>query len=90
MHTTKEKVAVWLTNGIPVRLVWEGRRHRVNDTPTRLGDPSVDWWLPVITHPPAEWIGWRFQAVDEDGRAFMFEVQYIESREEWELLRVYE
>ena len=90
MHTTREKVAVWLIDGTPVRLVWEGRRYRVNDMPTRLGGPLDLWWHPAITHPPEAWDGWRFQAVDEDGRAYMFEVQNVESRGEWELLRVYE
>src|SRR5215203_1095924 len=27
------EVAVWLMNGVPARLVWEGVRYRVTDTP---------------------------------------------------------
>lgn len=90
MQHTREKVALWLVDGTPVRLVWEGRRYRVNDTPTRLGDPLDVWWHPAITHPLEPFDGWRFQAVDEGGRALMFEVQHVENRGEWELLRVYE
>ena len=90
MQHTKEKVAVWLASGIPVRLVWNGRRYRVNDRPTRHGGPLDYWWHPVITHLPEPFDGWRFQAVDEAGQALMFEVRLIAGSDQWELITVYD
>lgn len=80
---------MWFAGGRPARIVWEGRRYRVNDLPTRLGGP-LDYWLhPLVTHPPEPFHGWRFQAVDESGAALMFEVQQMDGPDRWELIRVY-
>lgn len=88
MQHTRERIALWLDDGRPVRLVWEGRRYTVNDTPTRLGDPAETWWPAEIMHAPPGFIGWRFQARDRGGDVRMFEVRQVDG--EWELLRVYE
>ena len=82
-------MAVWLTDGRPARIVWEGRRYRVNDTPTRLGDTYGIPWPSFITHLPKPWVGWRFQAVDSSGDARMFEVRRVAETGDWELIRVY-
>jgi len=88
---TREKVALWLDDkGCPDRLVWEGRRYRVNDIPTPLGDPGEFAWHPEITHLPEAWTGWRFQAVGEDGVSLVFDVRLDEATQEWELLNVYD
>lgn len=83
-------IAVWFANGTPVRLVWEGQRLRVNDTPTPLS-PADILWHPAITHPPAaHWRGWRFQAVDEAGRAGVFDIRRFEGQDNWRLIAVYD
>lgn len=86
MQATRERVAVWLVEGRPVRIVWQGRRYKVNDTPTRL---EIDaWWHPVMTHPLEPVDGWRFQARDAAGDVRLFDVRRV--GDEWELLRVCE
>lgn len=91
MISTRQKVALWVEAGVPARLVWEGRRFMVNDKPTRLGDTEAFAWHPeTITHLPAPWVGWRFQAVDEAGVSLVFDVRFDESTHEWELLHVYD
>lgn len=82
------EVAVWFVDGVPVRLVWEGRRYRVNDTPTPLAPDDV--WHPAITHPPRAWHGWRFQAVDTEGRASVFDIRRFESQQHWQLVAVHD
>jgi hypothetical protein len=77
-------VTVWTTPaGVPSRVVWEGRRYRVSDSPTRL-EPDYE----LITHPPLL-NGWRFQGTSDDGESRVFDVLFSESRQEWRLLRVY-
>ncbi|WP_166870405.1 hypothetical protein [Salinibacterium sp. ZJ450] len=90
MQQTHEAVALWTDAGVPVRLVWEGRRFRVTDSPTSLGDSVETWWHPALTHPLDPGIGWRFQASDDSGETHMFEVRYDERRGGWALLRVYD
>jgi hypothetical protein len=78
-------VAVWTGDaGVPVRLLWNGLRFRVTDTPTRL-EPD----FALMTHP-AILDGWRFQGTSEDGETHVFDVIFSESRREWRLIRVYE
>ena len=84
----REKIALWENDGVPTRLVWAGQRYRINDRPTQLGGPSELIWHP--THLPPTWIGWRFQAVGDDGKSLVFDVQLDETAGEWELLRVYD
>lgn len=85
-QTRSQTIAVWMANGIPSRIVWNGTRYRVNDQPTRV--EAVRWWHPAITHPPVQKAGWRFQARSETGETRVFDV--VETIEGWELLRSYE
>jgi len=83
-------IAVWFVNETPVRLVWEGERFRVNDTPTPLRPEDV-MWHPAITHPPrASWRGWRFQAIDERGIAAVFDIRQFEKSPHWQLVAVHD
>ncbi len=79
---TGTAVAIWMTNGVPARLVHEGIRYRVTDTPTRLEDdePELTYRLNLT--------GWRFQGTDEAGFSHMFDVR--KAGEEWRLMRVYD
>jgi hypothetical protein len=54
-------VAIWMANDVPTRLVHDGVRYRVTDTPTRLEDanPDVAYRLNLT--------GWRFQGTNESG-----------------------
>lgn len=63
-------LTVWTDDGVPTRLVYAGRRWRVTDTPTRLRD-SV--WR-VRAGDERGFYGWRFQATDEAGESFVFDV----------------
>ncbi len=82
-------VAVWFANEVPVRLVWEGQRFRVNDTPTPLSADDI-LWHPTITHPPCDaWRGWRFQAVDDAGQSAVFDIRQFDSAH-WVLLAVHD
>ncbi len=79
-----EVIEVWTdARGIPERLVWQGHRYRVTDTPTLL---EVDFDYAAMTHPPAVPPGWRFQATDEDGTARVFDVRR-DVRDRWALIR---
>lgn len=51
-----------MTDDIPTRMFYAGRRWRITDTPTRLRH-SI-WDQPTNDHAL---YGWRFQATDEDG-----------------------
>lgn len=64
---------VWWADGAPVRLVWQGRRWRVTDHPTRLTvTPAA---LPTaITHAPERTVGWRFQVTAEDGETLVVDI----------------
>ena len=75
-------VALWLVDGIPVRLVHAGRRYRVSDMPTRLEDenPDLAYRLNLT--------GWRFQGTGDDGRSLMFVVR--RAGEEWWLIQTYD
>lgn len=89
MQKTREIVTLWFDDGTPARIVWNGRRYRVNDTPTRLDDELADWWHAAIAQPTITRPGWRFQARDDADDVRMFEVQPA-AGDRWELLRVYE
>lgn len=82
-------IAVWFVNETPVRLVWRGRRYRVNDVPTPLRPEDV--WHPAITHlPPTGWLGWRFQAIDTDGAAVVFDIKPAIGADGWIVLAVHD
>jgi hypothetical protein len=75
-------VRVWLVDGRPVRLVHDGTRYRVTDTPTRLEDenPDLAYRLGLT--------GWRFQGTDEHGLSHMFDIRC--DGDQWQLIRVYD
>jgi len=84
MTMVSESVAVWFgADARPQRLVWEGRRYRVTDTPTPL-----DFDLALITHPPIL-PGWRFQGTSDDGDTRVFDVQGDPAGQRWRLVGVY-
>jgi hypothetical protein len=78
-------VAVWTgESGCPERLVWNGRRYRVSDTPTRLeADTSF------VTHLPPVEPAWRFQGITESGECLVFDVGFDTSLQRWCLLSTY-
>jgi hypothetical protein len=81
-------VAVWLDgSGTPRRLVWEGRRYKVTDTPTPL-EAFLD---ERVTHPPAGSLpGWRFQGTNDAGESRVFDIRYDRHGDCWTLLGAYE
>lgn len=90
-----ETVMIWLSAGIPARLIWAGRHYAVTDTPTPLED-----FMMGITHPPAV-DGWRFQGTGDDGESHIFDVRRRNDANghdpgrpddpgEWEIVRVYD
>ena len=66
-------VGLWFVDGVPVRLVHEGRRFRVVEPACLVADPASgeDHWV--------------FRATDETARASLFEVR--EDGHNWELVR---
>ncbi len=74
--TGTSATTVWLLDDVPVRMIHEGRRWRVTDTPTRL--EREPWYLPPgITHPGAGFDGWRFQGTDIEGTSHIFDVLHV-------------
>ncbi|MCU1438008.1 MAG: hypothetical protein JWP66_1095 [Naasia sp.] len=78
------EVVVWFSNGVPARLVRDGVRYRVTDTPTPL---TEDAWCPPMTHAAPRLIGWRFQGTAANGASLMFEI--VEAQHTWHVLRTY-
>lgn len=87
MPILTESIALWLSNGVPARMVWRGERWRVSDTPTRLA-LEPEFLPPSITHPPRLISAWRFQASSNSGETHMFEARAV--GESWGLSRVYD
>jgi hypothetical protein len=85
LHTP---VGVWLDgSGTPRRLIWEGRRYKVTDTPTPL-EAFLD---ERVTHPPVGPLpGWRFQGTSDAGESRVFDIRYDRHGEGWTLLGAYE
>lgn len=81
-------VAVWLDSiGKPQRLVWDGERYTVTDTPTPLESLFDDW----TTHLPAGvQNGWRFQGTADDGRSRVFDIRDDGHTGRWTLIATYE
>lgn len=77
-------LTLWLTDDIPARMFYAGRRWRVTDRPTRLRE-SV-WSADSDEHGPGLY-GWRFQASDDAGATFVFDV--YRGREDWHVHRIY-
>lgn len=66
----EREATLWMVDDIPVRMVYAGRRWRVTDSPTRLRQ-SI-WEVPLAERRGL--YGWRFQATDDSGDAFVFDV----------------
>lgn len=62
-------LTIWMVSDIPARMVYAGRRWRITDTPTRLRD-SI--WGGA--GKPRPLYGWRFQATDDSGTSYVFDV----------------
>lgn len=78
-------VAVWTEeSGRPERLVWNGQRYRVSDTPTPLEADTG-----FVTHLPAVAPTWRFQGTSETGETLVFDVGFDLSQHRWCLLSTY-
>lgn len=79
---TDHDLTLWMTDDVPTRMVYAGRRWRVSDTPTPLrGDARA-------TPPGAAPLrGWRFQATDEEGEAVVFDV--YRRGHDWHVHRCY-
>ena len=81
---TEHEATIWMTDDIPVRMFYLGRRWRVSDTPTRLRES-------VWSTPPdraAALYGWRFQATNDDHESFVFDV--FRSSGDWHVHRAYD
>ena len=76
-------VTVWWTDGVPARMVLDGRRWIVTDTPTRLGTPGA-----VVLGSMGPAGGWRFQA-SRAGQSLVFDV-FSDADGCWHLHRVYD
>lgn len=68
--STEHPVTLWLSNDIPERMVFLGRRWRVTDTPTRLRH-SIWSAADDLRHGL---YGWRFQGTDDAGLSLVFDV----------------
>lgn len=78
----EHELTIWMTDDIPTRMFYAGRRWRVTDTPTRLRH-SI-WDSLGAGHAL---YGWRFQATDDGHTAFVFDV--YRGAEGWHVHRVY-
>jgi hypothetical protein len=65
----EHELTVWMSDDIPTRMFYAGRRWRVTDTPTRLRHSNWDQ-----AHQGHALYGWRFQATNEDGDTYVFDV----------------
>jgi len=79
----EHELTLWMADDIPARMVYGGRRWRVTDTPTRLRD-SI--WSASLSERRGLY-GWRFQATDEAGESFVFDV--YKGEDDWHVHRAY-
>jgi len=79
----EREAILWMTDDMPVRMIYAGRRWRVTDRPTRLRE-SI-WAAPLEEHVGL--YGWRFQATDGEGEALVFDVYRAEDG--WHVHRTY-
>lgn len=73
-----------MVNDIPATMVFAGRRWTVSDTPTRLRDST---WS-ALREGTHGLYGWRFQATDDDGRSFVFDL--FKDVDGWHIHRTYD
>ncbi|PMC01700.1 hypothetical protein CJ226_17635 [Microbacterium sp. UMB0228] len=76
-------VTVWLTHGVPTRMVLDGRRWIVTDTPYTSGRSGA-----VVLNVAEQCDGWRFQA-SRAGQSFVFDV-FADAGGHWHVHRVYD
>jgi hypothetical protein len=75
------------SRGVPARIVWDGRWHRVSDQPTAL----LAVLAGQVTHLPASsLIGWRFQGTDEEGQTRVFDILLDSEQSQWILVGTYQ
>lgn len=88
MTLVHESVAVWLDgSGRPERLVWQGERYTVTDTPTAL----EELFEAHVTHLASGFHGgWRFQGTTDAGRSRVFDVRDDGHHGRWTLIGIYE
>jgi len=79
----EHEVTLWMADDIPARMFYAGRRWRVTDTPTRLRD-SI--WTASRSAGRGLY-GWRFQATDDAGESFVFDV--YKTATDWHVHRAY-
>jgi hypothetical protein len=85
MNTVAETLTVWVdSQGVPDRMVWEGTRYRVTDTPTPL---ELD--LNAVTHLSILPTGWRFQGTNDEGESLVFDVISVGDAHRWRVLNTY-
>ncbi|WP_137845440.1 hypothetical protein [Microbacterium sp. 2FI] len=79
----EHEVTLWMVEEVPARLFYAGRRWRVTDVPTRLRETV--WAAPRSA--TGGLYGWRFQATDDAGESFVFDVYRTET--DWHVHRTY-
>lgn len=79
----EHELTLWMSDDIPSRMFYAGRRWRVTDSPTRLRHSIWD-----NVDRTAALYGWRFQATDESGATFVFDV--YRERDGWHLHHSYD
>jgi hypothetical protein len=82
---TEQATVIWMVDEVPVRMRHAGRRWRVTDMPTRLRE-SI-WEQPL--EGAGTMSGWRFQATDEQGISFVFDVFRV-GEHEWHVHHTYD
>lgn len=75
-------VTLWLSNDMPQRMFYVGERWQVSDVPTRLREST---W--AVERGRGSMYGWRFQATNEDGLSFVFDV--FSGEHGWHVHRAY-
>lgn len=83
--TVEHQATLWMTDDIPTRMVFAGRRWRVTDTPTRLRHSNST--VPLEGSHSGLY-GWRFQGTDDEGHSLVFDVYKAEDG--WHVHRTYE
>ncbi|GAA1996348.1 hypothetical protein [Microbacterium pumilum] len=66
----EQDLTIWMVDDIPQRMLYAGRRWRVTDIPTRLREST---WS-AASAGATGLRGWRFQATDEAGESYVFDV----------------
>lgn len=81
----EHNATLWMTNDIPTRMVYAGRRWRITDTPTRLRHST---WSVPLDGAHRGLYGWRFQGTDDAGMTFVFDI--YKGEDGWHVHRAYE